>query len=248
MISATSPDDARVSASSWRSRSTDLVPIADRALPEQPHASDTRGCRCDRAASANPARTAPAAQPPCPSRRRDARPTYRPRRQDRASPRPRRCRRNRRIPGRAMTPCSRSNAASASLTSFCTLMKSRPGTDSTLCQAIKRYRTIAVVQMRAAAGPAYSDAQAAVRRQPLAPLRQPLLIRPQIRNIRRNRRELGPERQRQAQHRTMQIEFGHQARRRCTPAKRPARSPPAPVSGVCTPRITLAPSSATSGA
>src|ERR1700761_9557326 len=56
--------------------------------------SGTRGCLRDRAASANPASTAPEEPSPCPLRPRDEQPTCRPRPQGRAAPRRQRCPQN----------------------------------------------------------------------------------------------------------------------------------------------------------
>ena len=84
----------------------------------------------------------------------------------------------------------------------------QPGYREYLCQAFERHRTIIIVHMFFVAGPANSDAQAAALRQSLTPLCNSIRIRRQIWNVRRYCREIGSERQRQAEQRTMQIEIG----------------------------------------
>ena len=65
------------------------APVVESVLPEQPRATDTRGCRRARAASENRRRTAAAERAACPSRRPGARPRCPPR-PPRRAPRSRR--------------------------------------------------------------------------------------------------------------------------------------------------------------
>ena len=86
-----------------------------------------------------------------------------------------------------------------SLTSFCTLMKSRPGTDRSVAK-----RSSGIERLRSFMCPLLPAQHIPTRRRPsvrhsAAPFRQPLFKRPHIRNVRRNGRELGLKCQRQAQ-------------------------------------------------
>ena len=190
--------------------------------------SDTTGCRRDRAASANPARMPPKEPSPCPSLRRDALLRCRPRRQGRASPGPRRCRRNLRIarPSRNI-PCCSNSAACAGLTSFCKLTKSIPGTLKQRGEAFERDRTMAVVAKIGIAGPAHPDTRPSVVRQARLPGSDAVRIRPQIGNVRRHCFELGTKYQRQAHQRTIQIELGQRIAVRHHERNARARLPPA---------------------
>ena len=127
------------------------------------------------AASANPARTAPTARPPCPARRRDAQPTYRPRsrRSSIATTAAVSAKSSNSWPS-SRTPCCSRIAACASLTSFCTLTKSMPGHGQQRAKrssGIERLRSFKCVQLPAQHDP---DAHPAVLRQPLAPFFDPL--------------------------------------------------------------------------